>query len=93
MRRFDTQPTPNPNSVKITTDGESFLSGGMESFSSADQAAGHPLGRRLFEVPGIVNVFVLPQFLTVTKAPEADWDAVMSGVESALEAYFDSNHG
>jgi len=89
MPQFDTQPTPNPNSVKITTDGDPFVESGMESFSSADQAANHPLGKRLFEIDGIVNVFVLPQFLTVTKTSEADWNQVMAAVESALNAHFE----
>jgi hypothetical protein len=86
--QFDTQPTPNPNSVKITVDGRTFIDAGMESFSSAAQAGDHPLGSRLFAVDGIVNVFVMPQFLTVTKDSGADWNAVMPAVESALREYF-----
>jgi hypothetical protein len=86
--QFETHPTPNPNSTKITVDGRTFIDAGMESFSSAAQAGGHPLGSRLFAIDGIVNVFIMPQFLTVTKAPDADWNAVMTGVEAALKEHF-----
>ena len=88
MPTFQTHPTPNPNSIKITTDGESFIESGMESFNTPEEAAGHPLGRRLFAVPGLVNVFILPQFVTVTKHPATGWDAVLPKVEGALHAHF-----
>lgn len=91
MPRFDTQPTPNPNSLKITTEAGPFIPEGMESFSSASEAADHPLGQRLFAVTGIANVFILPQFLTVTKHPAASWDDVMTQVRSVLTAYFEHN--
>ncbi len=88
MPAFETHPTPNPNSVKITTDAESFIESGMAAFNSAQEAAGHPLGERLFAVPGVANVFVLPQFVTVTRHPAATWDALLPAVEEALRAYF-----
>lgn len=88
MPSFQAHATPNPNSIKIVTDGPSFISEGMESFNSAHEAEGHALGESLFAVPGVANVFILPQFVTVTKDPAAGWDAVMPEVEAALEAYF-----
>ena len=88
MPRFQTQPTPNPNSLKITHDGVPFIEEGMESFTSAAEAAGHPLGRRLFAIDGVAGVFVLPQFLTLTKAPDARWDRLLPEAESALGDYF-----
>jgi hypothetical protein len=93
MSEYRFQPTPNPNSIKITHAGAPFLEGGMESFGSADQAAGHALGRRLFAVPGVANVFALPQFVTVTKDPAADWDDILPAVEAALDDYFVEKHG
>jgi hypothetical protein len=88
MATYETQPTPNPNSVKITTEAGTFISSGMESFSSPEEAENHPLGRSLFAVPGVTNVFLLPHFLTITKAPAADWNRVMAGVQEALDTHF-----
>ena len=88
MAHFVTHPTPNPNSLKITTDAGPFIERGMESFGAPGQAEGHPLGAPLFSVAGIVNVFILPQFLTVTKAPDADWDAILPMVSEVLAAHF-----
>ena len=89
MPRFSTEPTPNPNSLKITTNAGSFIENGMESFSSALDAEGHPLGERIFAIAGIANVFILPHFLTVTKHPASDWDELLPPLKSTLTAYFD----
>lgn len=83
-------PTPNPDSVKITAGGQRFIDSGMESFSSADDAAGHALGERVFAVTGISNVFILPDFLTITRHPAAAWDAILPKIESVLQSYFES---
>ena len=91
MPRFNSEPTPNPNSLKITTDRGAFIDGGLESFASPEEAAHHPLGRRIFAVPGVANVFVLPQFLTVTKTPAANWNDLLPKIEGALSGYFEQD--
>ena len=60
MPPFTVQPTPNPNSLKFTTSGRPFLESGMGAFASAAEAEGDPLGAPLFDVPGVMNVLVLP---------------------------------
>jgi len=88
MAHFVTPPTPNPNSLKITTHLGTFIEQGMESFGAPAQAEGHPLGAPLFSVTGVTNVFILPQFLTVTKATDADWDVILPMVNEILSAHF-----
>ncbi len=94
MPGYTTHPTPNPNSLKIVrTDGQPVVpaadlgGGGMLSFTSAAEAADHPLGAALFSVPGVAGVFALGTFLTVTKASAARWDDVLPGVEALLHAF------
>lgn len=93
MPRFQTQPTPNPNSLKITSDGPPFIENGMESFNSSEEAADHPLGRRLFAVSGVAGVFILPQFLTLTKTPDASWNQILPAAEVALGEHFAQQGG
>lgn len=90
MVRLLTHPTPNPNSLKITTDAGPFIETGMESFSSPEEAAGSPLGRRLFSLPGVANVFILPAFLTISKQPAADWDILLPKIEGILHSHFET---
>ena len=84
MKPFTIQPTPNPNSLKFTATGGTFIESGMLACASAGEAAGHPLSAALFAVEGVYNVLVLPPFATVTKHPEADWNAVLPRVETIL---------
>jgi len=85
MNRFKAHPTPNPDSVKVTTTGPPFTDGAMESFRSAGEAAGHPLAHALLSIDGVANVFVVPAFLTVTKTPAANWDEIWPSVSDVLE--------
>ena len=88
MPAFSIQPTPNPNSLKFTPKKHTFIEAGMASFNSPAEAEGHPLAERLFSLPGVANVFIMQQFMTLTKHPAADWDILLPKVEMALEAYF-----
>ncbi len=88
MPTFRAHPTPNPNSLKITADAGSFVDDGMAVFRSPAEAETHPLGRHLFAVAGVADVFAVPQFVTVTKRPSADWGEVLPAVEDALAVYF-----
>ena len=40
-------------------------------------------GQALLAIPGVVSVFGVADFVTVTRSPEADWDEI---VVSVLEA-------
>ncbi len=85
MPTFSTEPTPNPDSLKITTREGAFIDEGMASFPSAEEAEEHPLGRRLFAVTGVANVFITPAFLTVTKRASASWDLLLPKVKRVLQ--------
>jgi hypothetical protein len=91
--QIHTHPTPNPNSVKLTVDGQRFIEAGMESFATAEDAAHHPLGERIFSITGVANVFILPDFLTVTRHPATEWDAILPKLELVLKSYFESERG
>jgi hypothetical protein len=84
MPSLRAEPTPNPNSLKFTTDAGPFLDGGMAAYTSAEEAEEAPLARALFAISGVEDVFVTPQFITVSKAPDTDWTAVKPDVEAIL---------
>lgn len=81
----DPQATPNPNAMKFNlslpvTDGKAH------SFASKAEAAGHPVAARLFELDGVANVFMLGNFITVSKRPEASWNELVPSIVEAIEA-------
>jgi hypothetical protein len=79
--RFD--PTPNANAMKVTADA-AFCSG-SRIVSRPEQAA-TPLSKALLAVPGVTSLFFLNDFVTVSKRPEASWDAILPLVKQALES-------
>ena len=63
--------TPNPQAMKFVTD--IFLCENPIEYSSSEKAEDNPLAKKLFEFEGIKNVFIVSNFLTLTKEGNQDW--------------------
>jgi hypothetical protein len=79
------QPTPNPNAGKFTIVNRRVVGGGSRSYSSPEQAAGDPVAEALFAVPGVAGLFMVSDFITVMKSPDADWSDLVPVVTTAIE--------
>ena len=88
--RMEAESTPNPNSYKFTVNRE-ITSGRGQTFKSADETLFSPLAQRLFELGGVRSLFFLKDFITVGRAPDADWDFLIPEVERVVRRYFDSD--
>jgi hypothetical protein len=78
-------PTPNPNAGKFTV-GRSVVAGNTSrSFHTPEQAAAEPIAAALFELEGVASIFMVEDFVTVTKRPDADWSDLIPRVTSTLE--------
>lgn len=82
MRIVGYEETPNPNAIKCLAD--SVLSPVPASFRTAEAAAGHPLAEALFAVPGVTNVFILNNWLTIGRVPGKPWGPIKKAVERAI---------
>lgn len=79
------QATPNPNAGKFIV-GRQVIDGNVSrSFYSAEQAASDPIAGALFALDGVANVFMVEDFVTVTKSPETDWSDLIPRVTDALQ--------
>lgn len=77
--------TPNPNAGKFVV-GRTVVDGKASvSFYNAAQAAGDPIASALFELDGVASVFMVEDFVTVTKDATADWSDLIPRVASTLE--------
>lgn len=88
--RIEFQPTPNPNAGKFILDREVVPGGKSRSFSTRDEARGDALGEALMDLDGVANVFMVEDFVTITRRPEADWSVLRPRVEAAIRAVFDA---
>ena len=76
-------PTPNPDAMKFNLDvtlGEMF---NVTSPADAEQ----PFAKAVFSAPGVVSLFGVNDFVTVTRSSDADWAPIIAAVQDAAAAY------
>ncbi len=79
-------PTPNPNAYKFVLD-TPLLRSGSRNYNSLEACGEDPIGKTLFEVKGVTNVFYLNDFLTVSAKKDADWAKIAEAVKEVLKNY------
>ncbi len=80
------EPTPNPNALKFTVGVDV---GGPKTFV-ADRADGDPLAEAILGLPGVTSMFMTADFVTLTKAPDADWGDIAPRATEILQSHFGS---
>lgn len=80
----EVQATPNPNALKYLLDRQ--ISEKTVSFFRAEQAVGHALGERLFQIAGVSSVLILKDFVTVSKQADAHWRNITPKVKKILQS-------
>jgi hypothetical protein len=75
MASASPSPTPNPNAMKFTLDAP----------VPADLEASE-FGQALLAIPGVASVFGVADFVTVTRQPDHEWDAIVAAVTEAAAA-------
>ena len=84
---IETEGTPNPATLKFLP-GTPVMGAGTADFSNTSTAARSPLATALFDLPGVARVFLGSDFITVTKADDADWQALRPQVLGAIMEHF-----
>jgi len=88
--------TPNPNAAKFTLNrvvaaqGKTYRLPAAPGAAQAGDATGAmpEWARQLLAIPGVAQVFGVNDFISVTKRPEADWEAIGPQVEQVLRRVF-----
>jgi len=79
------QGTPNPNATKfmlnrtVSAQGKTYRD---VAFADVEWA------KRVLGIAGVTQVFSVNNFISVNKAPEAHWDAIVPQVERVLREVF-----
>lgn len=76
--------TPNPNALKFTVGVDV---GGPNTFV-AGRTDEHPLAEALLAIDGVSSIFMTADFVTLTKAADADWNAIAPAAQEILESHF-----
>lgn len=75
-------PTPNPNALKFTIGAP--VGGPVTFVAGTDD----PLGSALLALDGVTSVFLTGDFVTLSKTPEADWEAITPEAAAILQDHF-----
>ena len=76
--------TPNPEAGKFTV-GRTLVEGRRgRTVSSPAEAEGDPVAARLLAEPGVRSVFIVADFVTVTREPGVPWTELAPRVRAAL---------
>lgn len=78
------QDTPNPNAIKFIIN-YSLKDAGNATFTTAEQAEGLPLVMGIFDIPGVEQVYVFQNTLTVTHNDELPVGTIKDNVISVIK--------
>ena len=84
---IQTEETPNPATLKFLP-GRDVLPGGSVDFRSEEEAERSPLAQALFNVDGVVGVFLADDFVTVAKRDDKDWNLMKPGILGVIMEHF-----
>lgn len=82
--QVDPQETPNPNAMKFSLS-ITVAETGSFSFNATDTEIAHPIAAAVLAVEGVVSVFGVNDFITVSKTDEAGWDVLLPAVVDAIK--------
>ncbi len=82
--------TPNPETMKFVSD-RMLLTGESVEFNSLNEASESPLAQALFDFPFVKGVFIMNNFVTLTKDGASDWNDVIPTLRQFIKLYLDDN--
>ncbi len=80
--------TPNENALKFTIN-KPAIESGHKTFANAEAAEEAPIAKTLFQIDGVTSVFLMADFITVTKSPESKWDTIQPAALEAIKTAYE----
>jgi Fe-S cluster biogenesis protein NfuA len=79
-----TRETPNADALQYVINAQ-ILGSGNKSYASKSDCEGDPMGKALFERRGVKNIYIMENFVTVTKDPDVDWNPLKDQVWKTID--------
>ena len=81
--------TPNPNTLKFIVN-KLLMASGSLNFPDKEKAKGSVMAEKLFGIENVIGVMIGRDFITVTKAPAANWQPLVEPVTTLIREVFNS---
>ena len=80
---------PNPNSLKFVTDRMLLQNNEIKDYPDPKSAIESPIALALFEFKYIERVFIMSNFITITKNEQVHWDAIKLELRNFIKKYLE----
>ncbi len=84
-----TEMTPNPETMKFVTDVMLFANSSAD-FADEASAKDSALATELFGFPFVKGVFIMNNFVTVTKTPDSEWTEIIPSLREFVKNYLEA---
>lgn len=81
--------TPNPESMKFVAN-KMILPNDSIDFRAKDQVENCPMAEELFAFDYVQGVFIMNNFVSVTKKPDAEWFAIIPELKKFVQDYLEA---
>lgn len=79
--------TPNENAMKFTLNCQAIDSG-YKTFANSEAASESAVATAILAIDGVAQVFLMADFVTVTKKPEAKWADMQGSIVEAIKSSY-----
>ena len=90
MTHIYLEQSPNPNSLKFVVNYLLVPEGEVYDFPDLESASNAPLAEALFHYDYVKRVFIMNNFVTVTKDEQVDWFAIKDEIREFIHDYLES---
>ncbi len=81
---------PNPNSMKFVANFMLVEEGKTFDYPDLASAQNSPVAQELFALPYVTRVFIMSNFITVTKSEDKEWEEVKIEIREVIQQYLES---
>ncbi|MBP9186587.1 MAG: NifU family protein [Bacteroidia bacterium] len=81
-----TEPTPNPETMKFVFNREIYAEQSAD-FPTIESTSYSPLAKNLFEFSFVNGVFIMNDFVTITRMPGVEWEEIIPIMKEFLKSY------
>ena len=83
---------PNPNSLKFVTNSMLLQEGIVKDYPDIQSTKDSPLAKKLFDFSFVKRVFIMNNFITITKEEKTSWEEIKMEVRDFIKKYIEEGN-
>jgi len=83
---------PNPNSLKFVTDRMLVDEGVVKDYPDAESTKDSPIAKKLFSFDYVDRVFIMSNFITITKNNQVHWDNIKLELRNFIKKHIEDEN-